>query len=209
MKLILVGATGLVGQHVLQLALKDERIDSVVAPVRIGLLTHPKLTTPIVNFDKLPQDAPWWHADAVICTLGTTMKKAQTKDAFRHVDYDYSIYSAQLAKQHGTLTYVLNSAIGADATSRIFYNQVKGELEQGLAEIGFRSLTYVRPGLISGERQELRMGEMAVAQALKLLGPILPHRWRLNPAAQIAKALLESAIQAKPGINVITSDQLI
>lgn len=209
MKLILAGATGLVGQHVLQLALKDERIESVVAPVRIGLAAHPKLAAPIVNFDQLTQDDPWWQADAVICTLGTTMKKAHTKDAFRRVDYDYPLYVAGLAHQHGTLTYVLNSAIGADATSRIFYNQVKGELEQGLAEIGFRSLTYVRPGLISGERQELRIGEIILVQALKLLGPILPRRWHLNPPSQIAKALLESAIQAKSGVNIITSDQLI
>jgi len=209
MKLILVGATGLVGQHVLQLALKDERIESVVAPVRIGLSVHPKLIAPIVNFDELPQDATWWQADAVICTLGTTMKKAQSQSAFRHVDYDYPLYVARLAKQHATPTYVLNSAIGADANSRIFYNQVKGELEQSLAEVGFKSLTYARPGLISGDRREVRMGELALTQVLKLIGPVLPHRGRLNPAAQIARALLESAIHAKPGINVITSDQLI
>jgi uncharacterized protein YbjT (DUF2867 family) len=209
MKLILAGATGLVGQHVLQLALKDVRIESVVTPVRLGLPAHPKLIAPVVNFDMLPKDASWWHADAVICTLGTTMKKAKTQRAFRRVDYDYPLYVAEFAKQHGTPTYVLNSAIGAAANSRIFYNKVKGELEQDLAKLGFKSLTYARPGLIDGDRQEVRIGELAFIQILKLIGPALPRGWRVNPAAQIAKVLLESAIQASPGINVITSDQLI
>src|SRR5690554_186139 len=102
MKLLLVGATGLVGSHVLQQALADERISQVIAPVRRTLDDHPKLFAPQVDFEQLPEDALWWKADAVICTLGTTMKKAGSRDAFRQVDHDYPLMVARLAHQQGT-----------------------------------------------------------------------------------------------------------
>ena len=88
MKLLLVGATGLVGREVLRLALADVRVSTVVAPVRKALPPHAKLHAPLVDFDRLPPDAPWWQADAVICTLGTTMKVAGTRQVFRRIDHD-------------------------------------------------------------------------------------------------------------------------
>src|SRR5690554_1778685 len=116
MKLLLVGASGLVGSHVLQRALADERISEVVAPVRRALAEHPKLFAPLIDFEQLPADAPWWQADAVICTLGTTMKLAGSREVFRRVDHDYPLAVAKLARQHGTLTYVLNSAVDRKST---------------------------------------------------------------------------------------------
>lgn len=207
-KLLLVGSTGLVGSHVLRLALADARIGSVVAPSRRQLPEHPKLQAPQVDFDRLPEDAPWWQADAVICTLGTTMRVAGSRAAFRRVDYDYPLAVARLARRHGTQTYVLNSAIGADPSSRFFYNQVKGELERDLAGVGFTSLVHVRPGLIGGHRPEFRLGERAMILALAISGPVLPRRWRLNPAQNIAQALIESALRPEPGIHLITSEAL-
>lgn len=208
MKLLLVGATGLVGSHVLRLALSDERVDSVVAPSRRELPKHPKLQAPVVDFERLPEDAPWWKADALICTLGSTMSKAGSQDAFQRVDHDYPLQAGRLARQHGTPTYVLNSALGADASSRIFYNRVKGALERDLEQLGFSSLTHVRPGLIGGDRQEFRAGERMSVSALSLLGPILPRRWRLNPAPKIAEVLLNAAIDSLPGVHVITSERM-
>ena len=148
MKLLIVGSTGLVGRHVLDLALADGRIDAVVAPVRHNVASHPKLFAPTVDFERLPNDVDWWRADAVICALGTTMRAAGSQEAFRRVDHDYALAVAELARQHGTRTFVLNSAIGADPPSRFFYNRVKGELERDLAKLDFESLTFVRPGLI-------------------------------------------------------------
>lgn len=209
MKLLLAGATGLVGSQVLRLALADARITQVTAPVRRALpLTHAKLLAPVVDYDALPEDAAWWHADAVICTLGTTMKAAGSQDAFRRVDHDYPLAVAQLAHAQGTATYVLNSATGADAQSRFFYNRVKGELEQALAHCGFISLTHARPGLIGGERSESRPAERAAMRALTLLGPLLARRWRLCPAHKIAHAMLEAAIQAQPGIHHIPAEAM-
>jgi uncharacterized protein YbjT (DUF2867 family) len=208
-KLLLVGSTGLVGRHVLDLALADPRVTSVVAPARRALPAHSKLQAPLVDFDNLPEDAPWWQADAVICTLGTTMQAAGSRQAFRRLDYEYPLAAARLARSRGTSTYVLNSAIGANVSSRFFYNRVKGELERDLVGLGFTSLTHVRPGVIGGHREEFRLGERALVLALALFGPGLPRRWRLNPAQRIARALIETAMAPQLGVQVITSDHLI
>jgi len=207
-KLVLVGSTGLVGRHVLERALADARVDAIVAPTRRDLPGHPKLFAPRVDFDLLPDAADWWQADAVICTLGTTIRTAGSQDAFRRVDHDYPLAVARLARTHGTPSFVLNSALGADAGSRIFYNRVKGELEQALAGEGFESLTFVRPGLIGGAREEFRRGERMMVPLLAWLGPLLPRRWRINPATRIAAALLEAALDPKPGIHVVGSERM-
>jgi uncharacterized protein YbjT (DUF2867 family) len=208
-KLLLVGATGLVGLHTLNLALGDPRVASVVAPTRRVLPEHPKLSNPLVDFDNLPLAADWWQdIDAVICTLGTTMKAAGSKEMFYRVDHDYPLAFAQITQKHGTTTYVLNSAVGADASSRFFYNQVKGEIEQDLAGLGFRSLTAVRPGVIGGQRSEFRFRESILVTTLGVLKPVLPLRWRISPASHIASALLESAVNPVAGFHVINADRL-
>lgn len=210
MKLLLAGATGLVGSHLLRLALADARITLVIAPVRRALsTTHPKLLAPVVDYDALPEDALWWQADAVVCALGTTMKAAGSQAAFRKVDHDYPLAVARCARAHGTPTYVLNSASGANAQSRFFYNRVKGELELALAGVGFTSLTSARPGLIGGERRESRPAERAALLALTALGPLLPRRWRICPAQTIARAMLDAALQARAGVHVLPAETLI
>jgi uncharacterized protein YbjT (DUF2867 family) len=209
MKLLLAGATGLVGSHVLRLALADARITQVNAPVRRPLSTaHAKLFAPVVDYDALPEEAGWWQADAVICALGTTMKAAGSEDAFRRVDHDYPLAVARQARAQGTPTYVLNSATGADARSRFFYHRVKGELELALAQLGFASLTYARPGLIGGKRNERRPAERAAIAALTVLGPLLPRRWRLCPAQTIAQAMLDAAVHAPRGVHVLPAESL-
>ena len=209
MKLLLVGATGLVGSHVLRGALMDQRIDMLIAPVRRALPEQPRLLAPIVDFDSLPEDPAWWQTDAVVCALGTTMRTAGSKQAFRRVDYGYPLAVAKLAKRHGTPTFVLNTAIGANPTSRFFYNRVKGEVEQELTGMGFRSLTFVRPGLIGGKRDEFRPAERVASAALRLIGPALPRAWRINPAERIAAAMIEAAVAGRPGTHIIASGDLI
>lgn len=209
MKLVLVGATGLVGRHVLAQALADPRVDAVVAPARRALPAHPKLLAPRVDFDALPADAEWWRADAVICTLGTTIRAAGSRDAFRRVDFDYPLDVARLARAHGTRVYALNSAMGADASSRIFYNRTKGALEEALRALDFDALTFVRPGLIGGDREEFRLGERVAGIALAVAGPLLPRRWRINPAERIAAALLDAALAPLPGVHAVESDRLV
>ena len=208
MKLLIVGSTGLVGRHVLDLALTDGRIYAVVAPVRHNVASHPKLFAPTVDFERLPNDVDWWRADAVICALGTTMRAAGSQEAFRRVDHDYAFAVAGLARRNGTPTFALNSAIGAHPSSRFFYNRVKGELERDLAKLDFESLTFVRPGLIGGRRDERRPAERIASIVLRILHPILPRRLRINPAERIAQALIDAAIAARPGTHIVGSAEL-
>jgi uncharacterized protein YbjT (DUF2867 family) len=208
MKLLLLGATGLVGSHVLDMAIADERIDEVIAPTRRPIPEQPGLVAPLVDFDSLPEDAPWWRAEAVVCALGTTMRKAGSRKAFCRVDHHYPLQAARIARGHGVPTFVLNSAMGADPHSRYFYNRVKGELERDLRQAGFESLTFVRPGLISGEREEFRLAERVAEVALKAAAPVLPRKWRVNPAQHIALAMLEAAVEGRAGERTVESREL-
>lgn len=208
MKLLLLGATGLVGSHVLDMAIADERIDEVIAPTRRPIPEQPGLVAPLVDFDSLPEDAPWWRAEAVVCALGTTMRKAGSRKAFCRVDHHYPLQAARIARGHGVPTFVLNSAMGADPHSRYFYNRVKGELERDLRQAGFESLTFVRPGLISGEREEFRLAERVAEVALKAAAPVLPRKWRVNPAQHIALAMLEAAVEGRAGERTVGSREL-
>jgi uncharacterized protein YbjT (DUF2867 family) len=206
---LLAGATGLVGRQVVALLLADPRVDRVVAPSRRPLPPHPKLQDVRVDYDALPDEAPWWAVDAVVCTLGTTIKTAGSQEAFRRVDHDYPLRVGELARRHGAQAYALNSAMGADPGSRIFYSRVKGELERDLATLGFPSLPFVRPGLIGGARDEYRVGERVSAVLLRAFAPVLPRAWRINPASRIAVALVEAALQAPAGQHVVGSAALV
>jgi uncharacterized protein YbjT (DUF2867 family) len=209
MKVMLVGATGLVGGQVLQQLLDDPRCDAVVAPTRRALaLADPALHNPVVDFDRLPVDASWWAVDAVICALGSTIRQAGSREVFARIDHDYPLQVATLAQAHGAHAFVLNSAMGADADSRIFYNQVKGRLEQDLRGLGYPSLTLVRPGLIGGDRAERRTGEHLASLVLGALGPVLPKAWRINPAENIAAAMVEAALVPRAGVHIVSSSDL-
>ena len=209
MRILHIGATGLVGRHVLARLLAEPGIERVTAPTRRALpLPHPKLSNPVVDFDALPADAGWWPCDAMLCTLGTTMRQAGSREAFRKVDFAYPLAAAQIAHRHGARTFVLNSAMGADPRSRIFYSRVKGELESALADIGFASLCLVRPGLIGGERDARRPGEHLAGIALRTMAPLLPRRWRINPASRIADAMVDAALRPVPGLHVVDSARL-
>ena len=209
MKILHVGATGLVGKQVLQRLLDAPQVERVIAPTRRQLgIAHPRLLNPVVDFDALPVDADWWAADAVICTLGTTINEAGSKEAFRRVDHDYPLHVARLARDRGARAYVLNSAMGASAASSIFYNRVKGELEDDLAALGYPSLVLVRPGLIDGERIQSRPGEARMLAVSRLLRLLLPMKWRPSRAERIADALAAAALDPPPGRTVIGAERL-
>ena len=208
-KLMLVGATGLVGGHVLQQALADPAVAQVVAPTRKSLVPHAKLLNPLVDFERLPEDAEWWAVDAVVCTLGTTIRVAGSQAAFYKVDHDHPLEVAYLARRHGAKAFALNSALGADVGSRVFYSRTKGETERDLQAVGYPSLTLVRPGLIGGQRQESRPLEQLAVNVSRLVQPLLPKRYRVVPAERIAQHLLQAALAATPGVHVLPSEALL
>lgn len=209
MNILHVGATGLVGRLVLARLLGSPQVASVVAPTRRPLgITHPRLHNPVVDFETLPENADWWSVDAVICTLGSTIADAGSQAAFRRVDHDYPLQVARLARLHGARVYALNSAMGANARSSIFYNRVKGELEDALAALDYPSLVLVRPGLIDGERERPRAGEDRALAVSRLLRPLLPRKWRPSRALRIADVLVDAVLHPLPGRHVVDAADL-
>ncbi len=206
--LMVLGATGLVGRSVLSQALADRSVTRVVAPTRKPLPAHARLINPLVDFEHLPEDADWWRVDVVVCVLGTTIGKAGSQAAFYRVDHDHPLRAAELALAHGARTYALNSALGADPASRVFYSRTKGELERDLQTLGYPSLTFVRPGLIGGEREESRPAEQIGVALSQWLRPLLPKRYRVVPAERIAHHLLQAALAARPGVHVVPSEAM-
>ena len=209
MKLLLVGASGLVGQQVLRQALAHPAVSRLIAPTRRPLAAASGLDNPTIDFEHLPADASWWKVDAVICTLGTTMAQAGSQAAFRRVDHDYPLAVARLARAAGAAAYALNSALGADVASRIFYNRVKGEVEAAIAALGYPSLTLVRPSLLDGgPRPDSRRGEGVGLRFAKLFRPVIPARYRAVATAAVARPLLAAALAQEPGLHVVESERI-
>jgi uncharacterized protein YbjT (DUF2867 family) len=207
--IVILGATGMVGQQLLNQALASECVHRVIAPTRKALPEHPKLENPIVDFENLPNSASWLKSDAVLCALGTTIKQAGSKQQFRHVDYDFVMHAAELARAAGTSCFVLNSSLGADASSGNFYLKVKGELERDLTALEFRSLTLIRPSLLdAGSRPESRPGEQIGLWFSKRLSLIIPKRYQPIATENVARAMLQAAFNVKPGTHFVESEQL-
>jgi uncharacterized protein YbjT (DUF2867 family) len=144
-----------------------------------------------------------------LCALGTTLKQAGSKAAFQLVDHGHVLAAARMAKAAGTPAFVLNSSLGANAQSGSFYLQVKGQTEAELATLGFASLTLVRPALLEGgPRPQARPAEALGLWLVKAAAPLVPKRYRAVTTAAVAHAMLESALAARPGQQVIESDQL-
>jgi uncharacterized protein YbjT (DUF2867 family) len=204
-RVLLAGATGLVGRECLAQLTADPTVSEVLAVVRHapgpGTVLHRKLHFLQVDFEQLGLHARQLATDQVICALGTTIRQAGSREAFRRVDFDYPLALARLARQQGARHFLLVSALGADASSRVFYSRVKGELEQALSALDYPSLTIVRPSLLLGKRDEFRLGE----EAAKLFGWAAPRRYAPVPAGDVASALVEAARDDRPGQRVIES----
>ncbi len=208
---LLLGATGLVGSHLLQGLLADDSCAKVVtlarSPIKEGF-DSTKLDARLVDFEQPDGWRDQVAADQVICAMGTTIKKAGSRQAFRRVDFDYPLTVAQAARNLGCRHFLLVSAMGANPHSRIFYNRVKGELEAALLTLEFESLSIFRPSLLMGERGELRLGE-TVGQVLgRWLGFAIPNNYRPIPASGVATAMLQIAARNPVGNRIITSAQI-
>ncbi|MFZ5567030.1 MAG: nucleoside-diphosphate sugar epimerase [Pseudomonadota bacterium] len=203
---ILAGATGLVGQHILKGLLADPTVSAVHSlGRRMPATQHPKLVTHIVDFAALPPLPP---ADELYLALGTTIKVAGSQAAFRALDYDANLNVAQAALAAGVKKAGLVSAMGADARSRIFYNRVKGELEDALTQLPFEGLVIARPSLLIGDREVLgqprRSGEVIGEAAARVLGLLIPANYKPIPASAVAQALLAAVPSANARIVLLS-----
>jgi uncharacterized protein YbjT (DUF2867 family) len=210
MKALIAGASGLIGMELLQMLLKDEYYNSVHVLVRKPMkLEHAKLKQFVVDFEDLGSYPDAFAVDDVFCCLGTTMKKAGTKEAFRKVDYDYPLAIANESLKAGAKQYLIITAMGSNAKSRIFYNKVKGEIEQSLKALPFNSLLIFRPSLLLGDRNEKRVGEdigKVVMKLIPYIGPLKKYKPILG--RQVANAMHKQAKLSHNGVQVFESSSL-
>jgi uncharacterized protein YbjT (DUF2867 family) len=189
-----------------ELLLREAECRRVVALARRPLpnVDPARLQCVVVDFEHLDRAADHFAVDAIICALGTTMRQAGSRERFRRVDFDYPLEAARVGRARGVAHYLLVSALGADSRSRVFYNRVKGELEEALASQGYPSLTIVRPSLLLGARREFRLGE-AIAKRLAFRAPA---GIRPVSARAVAAALVASAMNPAPGRTVLESAEI-
>ncbi|MFC7370964.1 NAD(P)H-binding protein [Fictibacillus iocasae] len=211
-KALVLGATGLIGREVVNMLLAHEQYESVTVLVRRKLdKEHPKLIQVIADFDHLEQHHDAFKSDDVFSCLGTTIKKAKTKENFKKVDYEYTIKAAELAAKNGAARFLTVSSLGADSTSIFFYNKVKGMVEDKLKKIPLHAVHVFQPSLLLGDRDEHRTGEkMAENISAKMpfifKGPL--RKYKPVSGRNVAFRMVEKALQNEEGYHVHRSDAL-
>lgn len=209
---ILLGASGLVGSFLLDILLNSEEYRSVIIFVRkeIGL-KHSKLTEYIIDFDQLDKYADLVQADDLFCCLGTTIKQAKTREAFKLVDYYYPLKFAELAKKNGVTQFLMVTSIGANDTSSVFYLKTKGECEEAIKKLNLSSTSIFRPSSLLGPRKVVRPQERIGEIVMKvfsfcLIGKL--RKYRPIQAQRVAEAMSIVAQSPKQGFTIYESDQI-
>jgi uncharacterized protein YbjT (DUF2867 family) len=206
---MIAGSTGLVGTQLLQLILKDPHYDSIVTvtrkPESLSDVKHKNL---VVDFDALDNYGDQLIADDVFCCLGTTMKKAKSKEAFYKVDHDYAVNLARLTHARQAKQFLLVSALGADTKSSFYYNEVKGKTEESIDALNFSAYHIFRPSLLLGPRNENRPGEEAAKTFYRIFNFLIPARYKGIEAAKVAAAMLHYAKAGKTGKHIHDSADL-
>jgi uncharacterized protein YbjT (DUF2867 family) len=210
-KAMLAGSTGLVGSALLPLLCDSPRYDEVHVLVRRTpagpAAAHGKARVHTVDFERLPRDLP--AVDDVYIALGTTIKVAGSPEAFRRVDLDYVVSTARVARAGGAARLAVVSALGASASSRIFYNRVKGEMQAAVAALGFESVTIAQPSLLVGDRaalgQPVRAGEVWGERLFAPIRWLVPKGVRPIKARDVAAAMLAATLAGAPGVHLLGS----
>jgi uncharacterized protein YbjT (DUF2867 family) len=196
----IIGATGLVGSHLLRLVLEDERFSSVTALGRRATgVRAPKLTDAVVDFRAPATFAALVRGDVLFSALGTTIGAAGSEAAQYEVDHGFQLAVARAARANGVPALVVVSSAGASPGSRLFYARMKGALERDVEALGFERLRLLRPGILDGERRERRAGERWALRVLRPLAPVLPAPLRPVHAAAVARAAIHAALDPTPG----------
>ncbi|MFZ3591133.1 oxidoreductase [Bacillus sp. DJP31] len=208
---LVVGATGLVGTELVKILVEAKEYEKVVVWVRKSTgMTNEKLEETIIDFDKI-ESYKLDKAKHVFCCLGTTIKKAKTKENFKKVDFDYPVSLAKRAKESDVSNFLVISAMGANEKSGIFYNAVKGQMEEELKRIGLKGLKIFRPSLLLGERNEFRLGEKiaeVVSKGIPFLFNGSLKKYKPIYGSIVAKAMYKAAVEELPGCEVFESKEI-
>ena len=209
MKALIIGATGATGKDLVTQLLTDDTYSEVHCFVRKPLaLTHPKLHAHVVNFDTPEAWADLVRGDVAFSCLGTTLAVAGSKESQWRVDYDYQYAFAQQCKANGVPTFVLVSATMANAQSKMFYNRMKGQLEDAVKALGFPSLLIFQPSVLIRSNSD-RGAENFSVKAIHFLNKIgLFKRYRPMPTAVLAQRMRKEVATANKGIYTFTLDKI-
>jgi uncharacterized protein YbjT (DUF2867 family) len=205
---LVAGSTGLIGKQLLQLLLESNRYTKVIAITRQDLPVHSKLQQIKTDFDSIGNKSTGLKADDVFCCLGTTMAKAGSKEKFYQVDFYYPLLLAKISKAEGAKQYLLVSALGADKKAVVYYNQVKGEIEEAVRDVEFETLHVFRPSLLLGPREEKRVGEDVAKFVYRFFGFLIPSRYKAIQSVKVARAMLALASQEQKGFFLHESAEL-
>ncbi len=205
----LAGASGLVGGALLRRLFEDDFFTEIVSTGRRVLpLQHPKLTQALVDFSNPTTLEGLKAPEVAFCCLGTTMKKAGSREAFRAVDFGAVLAFAEAAHRKGARAFLHVSALGADPRSRVFYNSVKGQIEEAVVRVEFPSVYALRPSILDGKREESRPAERLALGFMRAVGPLL-GKYRPTPVEAVAGVMVALAKAPAPGPHAVEAGAII
>ena len=205
---IIVGATGLIGKELCNQLLEDNRYDKIKLLVRKRqALTHSKIEEIIIDFNNLNELNV--TGDELYCCLGTTIKTAGSKEAFYKVDFEYVVQIAKHALQAGVEQLVVVSAMGADKNSSVFYNNVKGEMEEAVSQLGFQKCVIIRPSMLLGNRTEFRLAELITKKVMTTLSFLIPAKYKAIHDYQVAKAMIFNCNNSQLKVLIVENQDML
>ncbi len=210
---LIAGASGLVGSYCLDYLLQSDRYEKVICVTRRAIAnSSPKLHQVIADINNLAEKLKDIKADDVYCCIGTTIKKAGSKEAFKMVDFTYVKILAEQTKFKGATSFAVVSSIGANAASSNFYLRTKGEMENAVKACGFAKTIILRPSMLLGTRKEFRLGEeigKVFMKALSFLFIGKLKRYNAIDASLVAKALINYTQKDFAGVKVVENDEIL
>ncbi len=193
---IILGATGLTGSILLDFLLNDDRYEKIKLFSRSSVgISNPKLEEHLIDLFELENHKELFQADEVFCCIGTTKSKTPDNRVYRKIDYGIPFAAAKICKENNISTFIIISAMGANPGSKVFYNKIKGEMGRDVLKQNIKNTYILQPGLIGGNRSEIRLGESIAKFLFKILNPIIPKNYRTIPPETIAKAMVILANQ--------------
>lgn len=207
MKVLIAGATGLIGNHLLNSLIDDHHFTEITILVRQEIeKSHFKVNQIVFDYNNDADYAKLPEYDAIYCCLGTTIKKAKTKENFSKVDLEYPIKLAKLIKSP---KFLVVSSMGANSKSPMFYSRTKGLLEKTLTEMNLNALHIFRPSLLAGNRKEYRLGEQISDRFMRLVDALIPSNYKIIKAKTVAEAMKIKSMSGKKGVHIYLSGEIV
>lgn len=208
---LIAGASGAVGSVLLGQLLAEPACSEIHALVRRPLpvpVPADKLVQHAFNFSAAGDVEGMTDINDVYICLGTTVRNAGSQAAFRSVDFDAVVMVAHLGRQFGASRLAAVSALGADSSSSVFYNRVKGEVEAQLENSGYDAITILRPSLLDARRSEMRPAERLTLALMRPVARLIPARWRPVSVEAVARCMVDAVLRGQAGLQIIESDQI-